>query len=509
MIIPGQLGTRRGAVWPPVRMTARPPAPARPLPSRMAPFAPLPEAARRTRGHVRATLASWGLGEYTDQAEIVTGELVANAVQASAAAQASGEAPGISVSLTAREHSLLIEVWDRAPGVPVLRAAGSSDESGRGLAIVNDLTDGRWGSHPGVSGRTKCVWAELLAAPPAAPNRRTYPAHSYGHPNAEPKGIDMTITHENPAPARLTNNPLHSLWVEVTGMCQLPCVHCYAGSGPDGTHGIMTAGNWEKVLTDAAGLGTLAVCFIGGEPILHPDLPQLVRHALALGMEAEVFSNLVHVTPGLWELFGTPGVRLATSWYTNDRLEHKQITGRDTHRQTLASIEEAVRRDIPLRVGLIDGILPGQHTEDGAELLRARGVTDIGGDHLREFGRGTNPDPSQACGNCGHHRAAVLPDGTVTPCPLTRWMHAGNVTSTPLADILDTVTQMADTLPAQVRACQPGVCLPDAAEPCPPNCRPSDSTMQSRNTVRACNPDCVPDSYCNPLCIPGACKPRI
>jgi MoaA/NifB/PqqE/SkfB family radical SAM enzyme len=271
----------------------------------------------------------------------------------------------------------------------------------------------------------------------------------------------------------------------------------------------MTADQWETVLTDAADLGTRMVCFIGGEPTLYPYLPRLVRHALSLGVEAEVFSNLVHVTPELWELFETPGVRLATSWYSNDRAEHKQITGRDTFRQTLASIEEAIRRDIPLRAGLIDGILPGQHTEDGAELLRARGVTDIGGDHLREFGRGTSPDPSQACGNCGHHRAAVLPDGTVTPCPLTRWMRAGNVTSTPLADTLATVTQIAATLPARDRKCAPEECPPDWK--CPPYlaCRPDASAAQSRSTARGCDPDCRPGLGCGPLCTPAACKPII
>ena len=67
--------------------------------------------------------------------------------------------------------------------------------------------------------------------------------------------------------------------------------------------------------------------------IVAHELRRLVRHTLSLGMEAEVFSNLVHVTPDLWELFATPGVRLATSWYSNERLEHRQITGRDTHRR--------------------------------------------------------------------------------------------------------------------------------------------------------------------------------
>jgi hypothetical protein len=88
---------------------------------------------------------------------------------------------------------------------------------------------------------------------------------------------------------------------------RVTCVHCYAGSGPDGTHGTMTPQAWEAVLTQAAALGARMVCFIGGEPTLDPALPRLVRHALSLGMEAEAFSNLVRVSPELWDLLGTPG----------------------------------------------------------------------------------------------------------------------------------------------------------------------------------------------------------
>jgi MoaA/NifB/PqqE/SkfB family radical SAM enzyme len=327
----------------------------------------------------------------------------------------------------------------------------------------------------------------------------------------ETPAMTITHTHASPARAHATDAPLRGVWLELTGKCQLSCLHCYAGSGPDGTHGTMTADQWEMALTQAAGLGTRIVCFIGGEPTLHPDLPRLVRHALSVGMEAEVFTNLVRVTPELWELFSTVGVRLATSWYTSDRAEHQQITGRDTHRQTLANIAEALRRGIPLRAGLIDGILPGQRTREGAELLTARGVASIGTDHLREFGRGTNPDPAQACGGCGNRRAAILPDGTVTPCPLTRWMRAGNIMNAPLADILPTVTALAAAIP-RPSMCQPdgGLCEPD--KQCPPDnlCNPTGRAASAAVGVAgAADRECMPDYYCDPNCHPGACKPRV
>jgi molybdenum cofactor biosynthesis enzyme MoaA len=76
----------------------------------------------------------------------------------------------------------------------------------------------------------------------------------------------MTITHAHASPAPVTDWRLSFLWAEVTGRCQLSCTHCYAGSGPDGTHGIMTPGRWERVLTDAAALGTEAVSFTAESP---------------------------------------------------------------------------------------------------------------------------------------------------------------------------------------------------------------------------------------------------
>ncbi|HUZ55268.1 MAG TPA: radical SAM protein, partial [Streptosporangiaceae bacterium] len=101
--------------------------------------------------------------------------------------------------------------------------------------------------------------------------------------------------------------PVTFLELEITGRCQLACLHCYAGSGPDGGTGTMSIGDWEWVISDAQGLGVRTVQFIGGEPTLHPGLARLVRFALGAGLGADVYSNLVHVTRELWELFGLPG----------------------------------------------------------------------------------------------------------------------------------------------------------------------------------------------------------
>ena len=127
------------------------------------PFAPLPTAPGMARGHVRATLAQWGLGQLADTTEMIASEMTANAVNASAALHAAGRMPVIRLCLITDGKTLVIECWDQAPGFPSLRQTSELAETGRGLAIIDSLTGGSWGWQPANGRVGKCVWAEIPA----------------------------------------------------------------------------------------------------------------------------------------------------------------------------------------------------------------------------------------------------------------------------------------------------------------------------------------------------------
>ncbi len=216
------------------------------------------------------------------------------------------------------------------------------------------------------------------------------------------------------------------LSLEITGKCQLNCVHCYADSGPHGTHGTMSKEVWSRVVDEAAAIGVSRVQLIGGEPTLYPAFSELVRYAVDRGLEVEVYSNLVRpFSEELWGVFALPRVRLATSYYSNDAAEHDAITGRrGSHQRTLGNIREALRRGIPLRAGVI-AVNPGQRAPMAVERLRALRIAQVDYDELRQLGRGVRdhePDRvDQLCGGCGDRRVAVSPTGDVWPCPMSRW----------------------------------------------------------------------------------------
>src|SRR5712691_3636805 len=293
-----------------------------------------------------------------------------------------------------------------------------------------------------------------------------------------------------------TSSALRFLWLEITGKCQLACEHCYADSGPKGTNGVMTVEDWQRVIDEATTLGVERVQFIGGEPTLHPGLADLISYALGIGIGVEVFSNLVHVTPALWEAFQQPGVSLATSYYSPNADEHNAITRRRSHDKTLANIREALRRGITLRVGVI-GMREGQQVGGAVTELRDLGVADVGVDYLRQVGRGVrdnNPSTAQLCGACGQGNAAVSPTGVLWPCIMSRWMGMGNVRETSLAHILD--GSEAAAVNEELRRA--------FAARCESN-RHSRSCNPDRNPYRLSGETCFPNG-CTP-CIPYQCKP--
>ena len=136
-----------------------------PLSSAIPPLAALPTVPALARVFVRATLHAWHEDSLVQDAELIVSELTGNAVAASADADGrpvyiEGRIPVIRVCLLTDGVRLLMEVWDQAPGIPVLREMTGGEESGRGLVLVNAIAD-KWGWDPAKELPGKVVWAEM------------------------------------------------------------------------------------------------------------------------------------------------------------------------------------------------------------------------------------------------------------------------------------------------------------------------------------------------------------
>ncbi|MGW2889652.1 SpoIIE family protein phosphatase [Streptomyces griseoruber] len=115
-----------------------------------------PAAVAEARRTASRRLAEWGLPELSFTTELVVSELVTNAIRYAAGP--------IRLRLI-RERSLVCEVFDGGATAPHLRHPRTTDEGGRGLLLVSQVTE-RWGTR--FLGEGKIIWAEQSLTDPGA-----------------------------------------------------------------------------------------------------------------------------------------------------------------------------------------------------------------------------------------------------------------------------------------------------------------------------------------------------
>jgi anti-sigma regulatory factor (Ser/Thr protein kinase) len=140
-----------------------------PLTSYLGPLGALPTAPRLARGFVVQVLSGWGMTEALDVFELIASELATNVVRAASAPDGSprydedGRLHLMWLRLLSDQDKLMLEVWDDLPealGSPVMKHADEDDETGRGLDMVEMLTDD-WGWETVAGWTGKRVWAVL------------------------------------------------------------------------------------------------------------------------------------------------------------------------------------------------------------------------------------------------------------------------------------------------------------------------------------------------------------
>ncbi|MGW1351391.1 ATP-binding protein [Streptomyces sp. NPDC002409] len=125
-------------------------------PTYRADFALGEHSARHLRRILRLYLTAWGLLEVAGAAELALAELIANVVR---------HVPGRrarTLIFLLPAGGVRVEVADDCPDVPRMAVRGELDEGGRGLVLVDAVTD-KWGVEPRRDGTGKTVWFECMA----------------------------------------------------------------------------------------------------------------------------------------------------------------------------------------------------------------------------------------------------------------------------------------------------------------------------------------------------------
>lgn len=137
---------------------------------------------------------------------------------------------------------------------------------------------------------------------------------------------------------------------DITAKCNLRCIHCRSESfyGANDLEKDMPFEAVRQRLDDLYAAGIRRIHFLGGEPFVRADLPEILRYATELGILCSVNTNGTLITERIAREVVSAGTYLITFSIDGcDAETNDQIRGRGTFRRVLRGIEhvqEARRR---------------------------------------------------------------------------------------------------------------------------------------------------------------------
>lgn len=233
------------------------------------------------------------------------------------------------------------------------------------------------------------------------------------------------------------------LFLELTRKCNQRCDYCYADAGPHESEcDNLSFEETCAVLDSGIAQGFKTVSLIGGEPLLHPRLIDIVAHAKVTGYSVvEVATNGTLFTDEIIDGLKKNGARVAITLLSKDPRIHDAMVGlQGSHAKVVRAAKRLVKRRVRTRANIIvDGRnVAGRHETE--KFLNSLGIHEVTLDVIRAMGRGAEISDfsafSETCTSCVQSKVCVTPCGDVLPCNIARKYVVGNVKQSPLEHIL-------------------------------------------------------------------------
>ncbi|MGB9176672.1 MAG: GTP 3',8-cyclase MoaA, partial [Methanoregula sp.] len=171
------------------------------------------------------------------------------------------------------------------------------------------------------------------------------------------------------------NRPVSNLRISLTPQCNLSCIYCHR-EGEKDPEAPLTAAEIAEVLRVAAGFGIRSVKFTGGEPLLRPDLIEIVKSVPA-GVESSLTTNGT-LLAGLAADLKQAGLRrVNVSIDSLDPATYKRIAGTDRLSDVLDGIDAALATGLtPVKLNMV--VLKGINDNEIDDFLHyVRGNRDL------------------------------------------------------------------------------------------------------------------------------------
>ncbi|MGH9337980.1 MAG: radical SAM protein, partial [Vicinamibacteria bacterium] len=167
---------------------------------------------------------------------------------------------------------------------------------------------------------------------------------------------------------RVSLRGLDELWFQISGtLCNLACTHCFISCSPTNhAFEILPSRDVLRALEESRSLGVKEYYFTGGEPLLHPDIVEILEATLELG-PATVLTNGVLLKPAAVERLARAESRSIYSLELRVSIDgpspetNDPIRGRGTFAKAMAGVR------LLLDHGFLPVVTVAETWEDGEE----------------------------------------------------------------------------------------------------------------------------------------------
>jgi cyclic pyranopterin phosphate synthase len=148
------------------------------------------------------------------------------------------------------------------------------------------------------------------------------------------------------------NRPVNNLRISLTPACNLRCIYCHA-EGEVSSQSLLPAGQIGEIMQIAREFEFRSVKFTGGEPLLRPDILEIIR-SVPEGMECSLTTNGTLLSGSAADMKDAGLSRVNISLDSLNRQTYQRITGRDCLNDVLEGIEAAIEAGLtPVKLNMV------------------------------------------------------------------------------------------------------------------------------------------------------------
>lgn len=137
-----------------------------------------------------------------------------------------------------------------------------------------------------------------------------------------------------------------------TNRCNLRCKHCYQDASPEACADELTTAEAQRLIDQIAAAGFKVMIFSGGEPLIRPDIYELVSYAASKGLRPVFGTNGTLITPEVAARLKESGAcAMGISLDSLDRAKHDAFRGMaGAWDATVAGMDACRQAGLPFQV---------------------------------------------------------------------------------------------------------------------------------------------------------------